>query len=56
MTATTRAARISKGKHGKWTSADMSSALEALCNWTGLNAAEKIARNGKKQLRFDQEL
>lgn len=38
---TTRVARIAKGKHGKWTSVDMSSALEALSNGTGLNAAAR---------------
>src|ERR1043165_1424280 len=38
---TTRVARLSKGKHGKWTSADMSCALESLSNGTGLNAAAR---------------
>jgi hypothetical protein len=38
---TTRAARASKGKRGKWSSNDMASALAALNNGMGLNATAR---------------
>ena len=38
---TTRAARVSKGKHGKWSSADMASAINAVNSGLGLNASSR---------------
>ena len=48
---TTRADRAAKGKHGKWSTTAMSSAIDAMKAGTGLNAAARAFSIPKATLR-----